>query len=87
MTVVSFPGHKATEQTVGPDEDEINVTKVLDSFKANEDKFDEILVIAVSKNGAISWGSSSDDLRSILWLSKAIERIIMDTSLGITDMD
>jgi hypothetical protein len=87
MTVVSFPGHKAPDQATSPDEDEINVTKVLDSFKANEEKFDEILIIAVSKNGAISWGSSSDDLRSILWLSKAIERIIMDTSLGLVDPD
>ena len=87
MTVVSFPGHKAPDQATSTDEDEINVTKVLDSFKANEEKFDEILIIAVSKNGAISWGSSSDDLRSILWLSKAIERIIMDTSLGLVDPD
>jgi len=90
-TVIAFPGVVRTEaMDANHSEAEINaenVKRVLNSFKEREDNFDEVLIIGISPAGAISWGSSSDDIRSILWLNKAMERILMDTSLGLNGDD
>jgi len=84
VSVIKFPS-KETIETTDTHMDEIGVKEVLESFSKNQDQFEEVLIIGITPDGRISWGSSSDDLRAVLWTTKAMERIVMDISLGLVD--
>ncbi|CAB4122776.1 hypothetical protein UFOVP28_43 [uncultured Caudovirales phage] len=87
MSVINFPGIQREDFGDEASSEEDGVARVIESFTASQDRFEEVLIVGIGKDGAISWGSSSDDLRSALWTAKAVERIIMDASLGIGPED
>jgi len=87
MSVIQFPGSEPTYSTDADSENEQeNIKVILESFSKDQELFDELLIVGVNKDGRIAWGSSSVDLRSALWMAKAMERIIMDHSLGLTEV-
>ena len=87
MAVIKFPDREEIQTPNEPMEDDIGVKEILASFTSSQDKFEEVLCIGITPDGRISWGSSSDDLRSVLWTLKAMERITMDLSLGLVPDD
>ena len=87
MAVIKFPNREEVHTSNETMEEDIGVKEVLASFASSQDKFEEVLVIGITPDGRISWGSSSDDLRSVLWTLKAMERITMDLSLGLVPDD
>lgn len=89
-SVVEFPAGNKKDQVGASKESEmpeVDVGSVIQGFIDKKDSLEEVLIIGISKSGSITWGSSSDDLRSILWIAKAMERIAMDISLGISPED
>jgi hypothetical protein len=88
MSVIQFPGSEPTYSSAEDDEgnEQENIKIILESFSKDQELFDELLIVGVNKDGRIAWGSSSTDLRSALWMAKAMERIIMDHSLGLTEV-
>lgn len=88
MSVIQFPGSEPSfsSSEVEVEDEQENIKVILESFSKDQELFDEILIVGVNKDGRIAWGSSSSDLRSALWMAKAMERIIMDHSLGLTEV-
>ena len=46
---------------------------------------DTAIVVTITKEGRLKWGTSCDNVPEVLWILKAMERILMDRSLGIIE--
>lgn len=85
--LLAFPGSPVPENIDDVEDEDGHVRDVLESFAEHSEEIETVVVVGVKHNGQICWGSSSGDLREILWLAKAMERISMDHSLGLASMD
>lgn len=84
--VLSFPGSAARESQEDEDPPK-SIGDIFKSFMEDAEQFESALVITVMKDGRIAWGSASNDIQEVVWLSMAMQRIAMDSSLGIADCD
>ena len=64
--------------------DEIDhVSECLKAFQDDREHVDVLAVVAVGTDGKLRWGSSTHNILEILWMAKALERVMMDRSLGV----
>lgn len=85
--LLRFPGAKIPD-TLGEEEEKTNhVQKMLEAFLEKADAIDSAIIIGVKHNGQLAWGSSSGDTLEMLWLTKAMERIVMDHSMGQSESE
>lgn len=85
--VVSFKGGPIPE---GADADEENERPtpeaIFDTFETNHlDNTETLLIVSVTKDGKIVFSSNAEDMTHIMWMAKAIERIILDLTMGHGD--
>ena len=84
MSIINFPG---VDKPVHGDEDrDMGAAELLASFTEKASDTEVLLIVGVDKTGALSWGTTSSDIREAIWLSIAAQRILVDASLGITEL-